>query len=70
LIGDDRRQAGERDLQRFLMEDSNAEQRQAKQDEIDRNAKKKNRPGERSLNRSSGSRGHKRSERNEAAGGD
>jgi hypothetical protein len=41
LIGDDRRQAGERDLQRLLVEDRNAEQREAEQDEVDRNADKK-----------------------------
>ena len=38
LVDDDRRQAGERDLQRMVVEQRDPEQRQREQDEVDRNA--------------------------------
>ena len=43
LVEDDRREAGERDLERVVMEDRDAEQRQREQDEVDRNAEDKDR---------------------------
>ncbi len=38
LVDDDRREAGQRDLQRLVMEERDAEQRQGEQDEVDRDA--------------------------------
>ena len=43
LVDDDRGEPGERDLQRLVMQDGDADQRQREQDEVDRNPEDVNR---------------------------